>query len=463
MLLSNREIDLALAAGYVNDGKAKESLDLASNLLNVDPDDAMALFITAWSFLKSDRFGIAYSLLKRSLELKVRYETLNNLAMACIGMHRLTEAETYLHKALRRSEIDKVEKCSALNNLALINIYNCNPSKAIEYAEQSLEINQNQWDVSESLGYAHLMRDDYAKGWLGHEALINRAKARKYPVPNGIPYWMGENVSSLYIRGEQGVGDEISFASCIPDALAETPNIALECDAKLEGLFRRSFPLAKVYGTRKTDSRDWMEDYQFDAHCLSGTLLRYYRQKRADFKGTPYLVADHERRVQWKALLDMLPGKKVGIAWTGGLGNTFRSRRSLTLEAMLPLLKTPGISWVSLQYLDPTDEIQDFEDAHGIKIHHWKRAAESADYDDQAALIMELDSVVSVTTAVVHLCGALGKEAHVLVPSKPRWFYGLTGSRLPWYNSVELHRQKADKWPFDGIIGRIAPKQLEVA
>ena len=463
MLLSNREIDLAIAAGYVKEGKAKESLDIASDLLNVDPDDAMALFITAWAFLRGDRFGLAYSLLKRSLELKTRYETLNNLAMACIGMHRLTEAEGYLHKALRRSEIDKVEKCSALNNLALISIYNCNPTKAAEYAEQSLAINPNQWDVSESLGYAHLMLGNYAKGWLGHEALINKAKARKYPVPAGIPYWMGEKVNSLYVRGEQGVGDEISFASCIPDALAETPNLVLECDAKLEGLFKRSFQSVKVYGTRKEESRDWVTDYKFDAHCLTGTLLPYYRRKKEDFKGTPYLTADPERRLQWKALLDALPGKKVGIAWTGGLGNTFRSRRSLSLEALLPILKTPGITWVSLQYLDPEDEIQDFEDAHGIKIHHWKRAAESQDYDDQAALIMELDSVVSVTTAVIHLCGALGQTCRVLVPSKPRWFYGLSGSTLPWYNSVKLFRQSQDKWPFDSIVREIQPLILEAA
>lgn len=463
MVLSKRDVDLALAAGYLKDGKAKESLDLTNDLLSGDPDDPLALFLTGLSFLRGDRYGLAYSLFKRSLEAKPRYETLNNLAMACIGMHRLTEAESYLHKALRRADIDKTDRCAALNNLAIIHIYNCNIGKAIEYAEESLAINPDQWDVSESLGYAHLMQGNYAKGWLGHEALINRAKARKYPVPAGIPYWMGEKVERLYVRGEQGVGDEISFASCLPDAIADTPGVVLECDVKLEGLFKRSFPQIPVYGTRKTDEREWLGEHKFDAHCLAGTLLRYYRTKASDFTGKPYLTADHERRLQWKALLSSLPGKKVGIAWTGGLGNTFRSRRSLSLEVLLPILKTPGITWVSLQYLDPTDEIEEFEKAHGIKIHHWKRAAESPDYDEQAALVMELDCVVSVTTAIAHLCGALGQKCYVLVPAKPRWFYGLSGSRLPWYGSVELFRQTADHWPMASVVAKIKPQELIAA
>jgi tetratricopeptide (TPR) repeat protein len=447
--MSTRQIDLELASQYLKEGNTKEALDIASNLLNQDPNDSLPLFIAAWAFIKAERFGMAHALLRRSLELKPKYETLNNLAMASIGMQRLDEATQFLLKALKRAEAEKIDPCSALNNLALIEVYNCNPQKAIEYAEKSFSLKFDQWELSETYGYAKLMLGDYTKGWLGHEALIGRAKARKYPVPGGIPYWMGEPVKNLYVRGEQGVGDEISFASCIPDAMKEA-SVVLECDAKLEGLFKRSFPGVTVYGTRKTDDREWMLKHQFDAHCLTGTLLKFFRKKKDDFPGTPYLKHDPERFDQWKVVLDKLPGKKIGIAWTGGLSNTFKKRRSMELETMLPLLKTPGITWVSLQYIDPTEEIAAFEEKHGIKIHHWKRVAESQDYDDQAALVMALDSVVSVTTAIVHLCGALGKECHVLVPSKPRWFYGLSGNSLPWYKSVKLYRQ-TDKWPLNDI------------
>lgn len=461
MELTPRHLDLAIASDLINEGKYIEALDVASNLLNQDPNDSLPLYIAAWSFIKAEKFGLAYSLLKHSLELKPKYETLNNFAMACIGMNMLQEAESLLHKALRRAEVEGIEPCSALNNLALIHVYNCNPKKAIEYAEKSLAIKQDQWEVSETYGYAQLMLGNYSKGWVGHEALIGRAKARKYPVPAGIPYWMGEPTKKLYLRGEQGVGDEICFASCIPDVSKET-QVVLECDEKLEGLFKRSFPGIEIHGTRKKSDREWMFKHEFDAHCLTGTLLRFFRKQESDFPGKPYLKCDPERFDQWRVVLDKLPGKKVGIAWTGGLSNTFKKRRSMTLEDMLPILKTPGITWVSLQYLDPTEEIAAFEAKHGIKIHHWKRASESQDYDDQAALVMALESVVSVTTAIVHLCGALGKECHVLVPSKPRWFYGLSGSKLPWYRSITLHRQ-TNQWPLAEISNLLREDECKKA
>ena len=134
--------------------------------------------------------------------------------------------------------------------------------------------------------------------------------------------------------------------------------------------------------------------------------------------------------------------------------STFQARRSFSLEGLLPLLKTPGITWVSLQYKDPTEEIEAFEESHGIKVHHWKRAAESQDYDDQAALVAELDAVVTVTTAVCHLSGGLGKKTYILVPSKPLWFFLLKGNTLPWYKSVELIRQ-TDEWPLERLAHKL--------
>ncbi|MGH9928204.1 MAG: hypothetical protein ACREA9_03140, partial [Pyrinomonadaceae bacterium] len=261
---------------------------------------------------------------------------------------------------------------------------------------------------------------------------------------------------NLYIRGEQGIGDELSFASILPEIVPQMKSVTLDCDEKLGGLFKRSFPTVEIHATRKSknEKKDWLAGRKFDAHCLIGTLAWYRRQSTQSFPGTAYLVADPQRRVQWRALLDTLPGKRVGIAWTGGSKGTFKTRRSLDLEALLPILKTLGVSWVSLQYQDPTDDILEFEAKHGIKIHHWPRAAESQDYDDQAALVAELDLVISVCTAIVHLSGALGTPCWVLVPSKPRWFCGLFKDRSPWYSSVEMFRQLVD-WPIREVAARL--------
>jgi hypothetical protein len=164
--------------------------------------------------------------------------------------------------------------------------------------------------------------------------------------------------------------------------------------------------------------------------------------------------ADPERRVQWRALLDTLPGQESRNRLDRRNAKHLLSKKEFHVRGLLPILKTPRITWASLQYKDPTGEIEAFEESHGIKIHHWKRAGESPDYDDQAALVSELDCVVTVRTAICHLGGGLGKKTYVLVPNKPPWFFGLEGSSLPWYKSLELFRQ-TDEWPVEKLAQRL--------
>lgn len=447
------DIDLAIAHQYEEQGKLEDALTIANGVLDDDPDHPIALLIAGRVCVRMQRHGLAYNLLKRSLGLKDRYDTRNNLAAACIGMQRLEDARRLLQEARRLRPND--ERSLAL--LCLLAVYDCNPRLAIDLGEKALSFKADLWDVHESLGYAHLMLGEWAPGWRGYERFIGKSKYRplKPPYPE-CPYWDGSDGHDLYIRGEQGLGDEISFASILPEVIARQKSVVFDCDEKLGGLFQRSFPGIEIHSTRKTKQteKDWLAGRKFDAHCLIGSLATYRRNRDEDFPGKPYLVADPERRIQWRALLDSLPGKKVGIAWTGGYKNTFRERRSLSLERLLPILRVPGVSWVSLQYQDPIDDIQEFEAENGIKIHHWARAAESDDYDDTAAIVAELDLVISVCTAVVHLSGALGKECWTLVPSKPRWWYGLKGSKSPWYSSLEFFRQE-EEWPLKEVSERL--------
>lgn len=428
------------AVDLIEAGEPDEGMRICSDELTKDPDNAMALFVAAYACMKAERNGIAYIYLKRAVEILPDKESIwNNLGMACVGMQRLEEAERCLRKALELRPGFK----AALNNLALLSVYDCQPDLALKYAKQSLAQDENQWDVAETKAYAHMMLGQWKEGWEGYEKMIGHSKHRKWkPTKPDIPAWNLET-GVIHIRGEQGVGDEISYASILPSVKGH--KVILECDRKLEGLFKRSFPEFEVYGTRFENHRPW-DNRKIDYHLLIGSLGKFFRLKNEDFPREAFLKPDPERCLQWRALLDTLPGKKIGIAWTGGLANTFRGRRSLDLEALLPILSVPGISWVSLQYQDPTEELEQFENKHGIKIHHWKRGPESKDYDDVAGLVNELDMVISVCTAVVHLSGALGKECHVLVPSKPRWWYGLSGKDSVWYKSLVFWRQKGKDW-----------------
>lgn len=447
------DLDLKIADQWEAAGDLEAALKVVNGVLDEQPDHPIGILLAGRISLKMGRHGLAYNLLKRSQEFTDRYDTRNNIAACCITMQKLEEAKRILQENRRLRPND--EKSLAL--LCLLAVYDCNPRLAIELGEKSLGIKPDQWDVHESVGYAHLMLGDYEKGFAGYERFVGKSKYRPLDPPHeDCPYWDGKEGLNLLVRGEQGIGDELSFASILPEAIKTQKSVTLDAHHKLAGLLARSFPEIEVHPTRmsKASDKDWREGKRFDAHCLIGTLASYKRKAETDFPGSLYLVADPERRLQWRALLDQLPGKKVGIAWTGGWKNTFKVRRSLSLERLLPILRTEGVSWVSLQYQDPKDEIEAFKETHGIEIKHWARAAESDDYDDQAALVAELDLVISVCTSVVHLSGGLGKECWVLVPNKPRWFYGIKGKKSPWYSSVEMFRQEVE-WPLEEVAERL--------
>lgn len=433
------------AMHYAEQGEPDEALRITSNILNESPNEARALFIASYVFLQAERYGMAYNLLKQAaLIVPKRDQVWNNLGMCCMKMGMIAEARQHFNKAL---QLDK-NNHAAMNNLALIEVNECNPEKALEWVNKSLKINPDQWDVKETSGYANLMLGNWEAGWDGFEAMVGNTKQRTAEPRKPVPYWDGSDVQKLLIRGEQGIGDELAFASMLKSVKSD---VVLECDRRLVGLFKRSFPHVEVHGTRFDKSVNWDSDYQ--SWCLSGSLGWHYRTKDEQFDGKPYLIADPQRKLQWKALLDSLGNKpKIGIAWTGGLKDTFAARRSLDLEQLLPILQQDA-TFISLQYKDPSQEIAEFTGKHGITIHHWARCTEASDYDETAALVDELDLIISVTTAVTDLAGGLGKECWTLVPNKPHWRFGLKSNKNIWYNSHKLYRQEKD---WTSVINQVA-------
>lgn len=444
------DIDCAIAQKLFDGKHYEAALTTVNQVLDKEPDHPWAILLAGRVMLMMQKYGLGYNLLKRALSMYPRPDIKRNLASACIGVQRLEEAKRTLQELRRERPND--EKALAL--LCLLAVYDCDPKLAIELGEKSLAMKAGQKDVHESLGYARLMTGDFEKGWEGYERFIGASKYRPMKPPyEGCHYWDGAEGIDIYLRGEQGLGDELDFASILGEVAPKMRSVTLDCDEKLGGLFSRTFPNVEVHATRKSE-KPWLQGREFDAWALIGTLAFHHRKTAEAFPGKPFLVTDQSRRIQWRALLDTLPGKRVGIAWTGGSRGTFRERRSLSLEHLLPIMRVPGVSWVSLQYQDPTDEIEEFHEKHGIEVRHWARAAESNDYDDQAALVAELDLVISVCTAVVHLAGGVGTKCWVLVPSKPRWWYGLEGSKSQWFDSVEFFRQEKD-WPLHEVARRL--------
>ncbi len=292
---------------------------------------------------------------------------------------------------------------------------------------------------------AQLLCGDFERGWEGYE--LRRLSAEYANAPAGIPRWDGSSLAGrrILVTREQGLGDEIMYASMLPELLARAGGVVLECDPRLAPLFRRAFPAATVFGTEPGGGLPAaIAPASIDVQIEAGSLARLLRRRAADFpRHEGYLRADPADVARWRERLAALgPGLKVGIAWTGGVRRTRRELRSLELEQLLPLLGVPGVRFVSLQYTeDARDDIEALRTRHGIDIAHWPEAI--ADYDQTAALASAVDLVISVCTSLVHLGGALGRPVWVMVPVGPEWRYGNAGTGMPWYPSVRLFRQQA--------------------
>ena len=134
--------------------------------------------------------------------------------------------------------------------------------------------------------------------------------------------------------------------------------------------------------------------------------------------------------------------------------------RSIPVERLSPLLQQKNICFVSLQYGDVREELDQVMRRHGIAIQHWPEAID--DYDETAALMCALDLTISVCTAVVHLGGALGRPVWTMAPLRPEARYGVSGDAMPWYASVRMFRQPAaEDW--DSVISKVARELAALA
>jgi hypothetical protein len=412
-------------------GQHDKVLKIAESLLFEDPDDISGLFFAASAHSNTGHEETAYQLMTKAVSMRPdKPEIWQNMGHISDKLWRYEDALYAYGKALELDPND-YQTLASLSS-ALVGLGD--PEQAIVYAERALEINKVSEIAQVNKGFGHLTLKEWSEGWKGYQAMLGhtskRRKAIAYTVPPKI--WDGKTHEDVVIYGEQGIGDEIMFSSCIADASKHARNIVIDCDKKLEGLFRRSFPDCHVYGTRHEDAPVWMSHEPIDSSIAIGSLPFHYRNNDEDFPGTPYLVADPLRRKMYRALLDGLgDGLKVGISWHGG--NSLGGVRKLELDRLQDLVDSfPGVHWVSLNYKDHPN--------YGLPIHDFKFCTQTTDYDDTAALVAELDLVISVPQAVVHLAGALGKECWCMTPDVARWIYGTEGDKHTWYGSVRMFR-----------------------
>ena len=293
---------------------------------------------------------------------------------------------------------------------------------------------------------AYLYLGDYQHGWVDYDLRHVRG-GRDFRRQFGLPEWDGADPSGqrLLVYAEQGVGDEIMFASCLPQLIACAASVAIECEPRLATLFARSFPRASIHGRARGEDRTWLQQQPLpDAQVAIGSLPRYLRKSVNEFpQHAGYLLPDAGRVREWRQRLAANGGTPtVGLSWRGGSRKTRGGLRSLELADLLPLAASLPRRFICLQRGDCSAEI-DMARAAGMHIEHWPGVLD--DMEDSAALIAALDLVVSVDNTMVHLAGAVGQLCWALLAHLPDWRYGIEGTTMPWYPSVRLFRQAEDR------------------
>jgi len=444
--------------------------------LAADPDSVMARLNLGVVLKESGRLEEALGHLRRAYDLAPEAEgTLRNLVATLIEADLCDEAQSVAAGAVQRNPSSyETHKYHGLAHQKLHD-----PVRALACYDTALKMRADDAELHDHRGVAflelgrlpeaiecyeralalrpdfslsafhraltRLLLADYRNGWDDYEL---RQLNQDYPQrPGAYPGWDGSSLAgrTILIYREQGLGDEIMFASCLPQLIGAAGHCIIECEPRLLDLFRRSFPAATVYASTPDGSLPQeIAGRDIDLSIPAGSIPRFLRRDLGDFpRHNGYLKADPARVAHWRERLSQLgPGLKVGISWAGGVRKTRRALRSLPLDRWLPILQTPGARFISLQYTaDAGEAIAALQNRHGVRIEHWPEAIN--DYDETAALVTSLDLVVSVCTAVIHLGGALGRPVWVMAPYSPEWRYGFSGDTMPWYPSVRVFRQPA--------------------
>jgi tetratricopeptide (TPR) repeat protein len=371
----------------------------------------------------------------------------HNFGLALLGLGRAEEAERALRRA-RKLAPELPQVASALgHSLRDQGRFD----EAMAAYDAALRLDPQCGDALINRASLLLLRGDFARGWEAYaqrfEALGAASRSQ-----DGAPPWRGEPLAgcTILVHGEQGVGDEVMYASCVPDLAAQGAQVLLRCSDRLAPLFARSFAGVEVRGGDAPGG--WPRpDFQADI----GTLPRYLRRSPDDFPARGgWLVPDAERLERWRGRLGRLGGRaRVGISWRGGAPYTRGPLRSIALGELEPLLRLDGVEFVSLQHAGPGMSDDEPGQLRALGVHEFEGVTE--DLEELAALICALDLVVSIDNSNVHLAGALGKETWALLPPSPDWRYGWRGDSMLWYASVRLWRRgPREEW--GDVVARVA-------
>lgn len=465
----NAEFVLELHRLYIRAGDPASGVDALRAFRSRHPDHAGVAAALGLTLLDMREFKRAEELLRQAIEAQPESrQTILGLAHTLAGQERFAEAAPLFDRAVDLAPGELTVLAAQVGNmvnecryeealkicedmaeaglrapaLGLVYAYLGRFEEAAHSLDKNVELRPNDPQLRFARASVRLLQLDFDRGWedYSYRGMNHSDNFRVLP----FPLWKGEPLEGrqILVLAEQGLGDQVMFASCLPDLLTlGAAEVVVEAIHRIAPTIARSFPQCRVIPTDQGRKLDWLKDCpNMDCYVPLGELPRYFRRSLSAFPAhRGYLLPSVERVTYWrKRLAEAGPGPYVGFSWKGGTEGTRTSLRTVDVMDFAPLAGTRSATWVCLQYGPVSDKVIEARKG-GFDIAFWPESI--SDLDEFAALVSALDLVVTVCNTTVHYAGAAGRPVWVLAPKVPEWRYGVYNLTMPWYPSSVVFRQ----------------------
>jgi len=428
-------------------GRYEEALACYDRALAIRADIPPILSNRGNALRNLDRLEEAEASLREAVRLKRDFANAHsNLASVLDYLGRFDEAEASARTALRLQP----EHALALSNLGYILYHLGRTAEAQASYRAALRLRPDAAEWHVDLGLALLLAGEFEEGWKEFEWRWRTRWHTEHFVRHGslfpVPSWNGEAIEerTILLVADQGFGDTLQFCRYVPQLAARARSTMLSVQPSLVRLLSRIPDLCEITaGAGKFFPPDGRPP-SVDLWCALMSLPYALGNALETIPATttPYLTADPADIACWRERLAGLAGLRVGLCWAGGRSSNLSQivvdrRRSLSLNILAPFGEIAGVQFISLQKGPPAAESAC--PPRGMKLHDFTE--DLHDFADTAALIENLDLVISADTAVAHLAGALGKPVWVLNRFDTCFRWPRNRDDTPWYPTARQFRQ----------------------
>ena len=408
-----------------------DAVEYYDALLSLEPNSLAAHSNRGVALRKLNRLDEALASCTKALAINPKHaNTLVSKGSVLFDSGRREEAVQCYHSAL---ELEP-NHINARQNLGSILLTLGKYEEGILQLDAVLKKNPDNAVAQSNKSHALLAMGNFKEGWPGYEWRLHK-KDYTLAIPDNIPRWRGEDLSGtkILLLADQGLGDQIQFSRYTNNLAEQGARIHLECDPKLASLFKNSLAVDTVNNDHEAASADF--------YCPLSSLAGHFKEDLTRPHKTPYIFANEQLIQNWRSQFEAIKRFRIGASWQGN--PTFRNDRwrSFALSNFSAIAQLEDAQLISLQKGDlGVSQIPGFRQKHQI-IDIEELTGKETNLDDAAAVIMNLDLVITSCTGIAHLAGALGVPTWIVLGKVADWRWQLDSEDTAWYPNARLFRQ----------------------